>query len=210
MASYVDIETPADLVPPILDMLSASKDSGTLKKGVNETTKSIERKSAKFVVVATDVSPEEIVVHIPMLCKENGIPYAFVPTAKELGGCIGISKGTTSIAVENPGSAGEKLQDILKRMPKPGAAKPAPKAEAPVKEEPKKEKPKEAPKKEAPKEEKKPEPKKEEKPKAEKKPEPKKEEAPKEEKKEEKPAPKEEKKEEPKPKEEVPKEEKKE
>ncbi len=120
MASYVDIETPKELVPQILEMLSVAKDSGKLKKGVNEATKSIERKMAKFVVVAEDISPEEIVVHIPMLCKENGISYAFVPTKKELGNAIGVSVGTTAVAVENPGGAAEKLQDVIKKMPASG------------------------------------------------------------------------------------------
>ena len=75
MPSYVKFETPKELVPNILDMLSVAKDNGKLKKGVNETTKSIERKQAQFVVIAEDVSPEEVVVHLPMLCEENGIPY---------------------------------------------------------------------------------------------------------------------------------------
>jgi large subunit ribosomal protein L7Ae len=128
MASYVDLETPKELVPQILEMLSMAKDSGKIKKGVNETTKSIERKSAKLVVVAEDVTPEEIVIHIPMFCKENGIIYAFVPTKKELGGAVGIIVGTSAVAVENPGGASEKLQDIMKKMPRPTAAK----AEAPA------------------------------------------------------------------------------
>jgi len=137
MVSYVDLETPKELVPQILEMLSMAKDSGKIKKGVNETTKAIERKTAKLVVVAEDVTPEEIVVHIPMLCRENSISYAFVPTKKELGSSVGIAVGTSAVAVENPGGASEKLQDILKKMPKPGAAK--------VEEKPK---PKEVPKKE--------------------------------------------------------------
>ena len=116
---YVDVEVPAELVPQIVEMLSVAKDGGKIKKGVNETTKAIERKTAQFVVVASDVSPEEVVVHIPMLCKEHSIPYAFVPTKKELGSAIGIDVGTSAVAVENAGAAAEKLQDIIKKMPKP-------------------------------------------------------------------------------------------
>jgi ribosomal protein L7Ae-like RNA K-turn-binding protein len=217
MTNLVEVETPADLVPQILEMLSVAKDSGKVKKGVNETTKSVERKSAKFVVVATDVSPAEIIVHIPMLCKENGIPCASVPSMKELGVAIGITKGTTSVSVENAGASNEKLADLLKRLPKAGAKAEEKKVEKP-KEAPKKEEPKKEPKKEAPKKEEKPKeepkkeaPKKEEKPKEE----PKKEEKPKEEKPTEKPKeePKKEEKKEEKPKEEkkeAPKEEKKE
>ncbi len=116
---YVDLQIPAELIPQIVEMLSVAKDGGKVKKGVNETTKSIERKSAQFVVVASDVTPEEVVMHIPMLCKENGVPYAFVPTKKELGSAIGIEVGTSAVSVENAGGASEKLQDIIKKLPKP-------------------------------------------------------------------------------------------
>jgi len=115
---YVDFEVPSELVPQIMEMLSVAKDGGKIKKGINETTKSIERKTAQFVIVAGDVTPEEIVVHIPMLCKENGIPYAFLPTKKDLGTSVGVDVGTSAVAVENAGGATEKLQDILKKLPK--------------------------------------------------------------------------------------------
>lgn len=116
--SYVDVETPKDLVPKILEALSAAKDNGKVKKGVNEATKAIERKTAQLVVVAEDVTPAEIVVHIPMLCKEKGIAYAFVPTKKELGAAVGIPVGTSAVAVESSGGASEAIQDIVKKLPK--------------------------------------------------------------------------------------------
>ncbi|MBI5227049.1 50S ribosomal protein L7ae [Candidatus Micrarchaeota archaeon] len=115
---YVDYEVPKELVPQIIEMLSVAKDGGKIKKGVNEATKSIERKSAQLVVVAADVTPEEVVVHLPMLCKEHNIPYTFVPTKKELGVSVGLEVGTSAIAVENAGPAAEKLQDIIKKLPK--------------------------------------------------------------------------------------------
>ncbi|NYZ77759.1 50S ribosomal protein L7ae [Candidatus Micrarchaeota archaeon] len=121
--AYIDVQTPKELVPQILEMLSVAKESGKVKKGINEATKAIERKTAQFVVVAEDVTPEEIVIHIPMLCKEKGVPYAFLPTKKELGQAVGIPVGTSAVAVENAGGATEKLQDILKRLPKKVVAK---------------------------------------------------------------------------------------
>ena len=204
MASYVKYETPDEVVTNILEALSVAKDTGKLRKGINESTKSVERRAAKLVVLAEDVQPEEIMIHMPALCEEKGIPYAYVRTKKDLGEAVGIGVGTSSIAIEDAGGAAELLQGILKRLPKP--TKEAPKEEK--KEKPKEEKPKEAPKKEEKPKEEKPK----EEPKEEKKEVPK-EEAPKEEKKEEKPKeekPKEEPKEEKKeaPKEELPKEEK--
>lgn len=141
MSSYVKFETPKDLVPQILEMLSVAKDNGKLKKGVNETTKAIERKTAQFVILAEDVQPEEIVVHIPMLCEEKGIPFAYVPTRIDLGKAVGILVGASSIAVENAGGASETLQDIMKKLPKHSAAAPTEKAHH---EKPHAEKPAEA------------------------------------------------------------------
>lgn len=144
MSSYVKFEMPKELVPPILEMLSVAKDTGKLKKGVNETTKSIERKTAQFVVIAQDVTPEEVVVHLPILCDEKGIPYAFVPTKVELGKAVGIDVGTSSIAVESAGGANEKLQDVIKRLPKQAKEKMPVQAAAPKPPEMhKQEKPKE-------------------------------------------------------------------
>jgi large subunit ribosomal protein L7Ae len=192
MASYVKYETPDEVVTNILEALSVAKDTGKLRKGINEATKSVERRAAKLIVMAEDVQPEEILIHMPSLCEEKGIPYAYVKTKKDLGDAVGIGVGTSTIAIEDAGGAAELLQGILKRLPKASA----PVAEAPKeekKEKPKKEeKPKEEKKEEAPKEEKKE--KKEEAPKEEKKEEPKAEE-----KKEEKKEKPEEKKEEPKP-----------
>lgn len=115
---YVDYEVPEEIVPEVLKLLSAVKDSGKVRKGVNETTKSVERKNAKLVVIAKDIDPEEIVVHLPALCKEMGIPYVYVSTKKELGGAIGLPVSASAVAVESAGNATEMLQDIIKKLPK--------------------------------------------------------------------------------------------
>jgi len=164
MPSYVKFETPKEVVDGVIEALSVAKDSGRIRKGINETTKSIERKAAKLVVIASDVEPEEIVIHIPMLCEEKGIPYVYVPTKVELGKAVGIPVPTSSVAVEDAGGANEILNNVLKRLPKheahvekkhehkPAEAKPAEAAPAPEGEKPRKEK---KPKKPKPVEEKK-------------------------------------------------------
>jgi len=186
MASYVKYETPDEVVSNILEALSVAKDTGRLRKGINETTKSIEKRNAKLVVLAEDVQPEEIMIHVPGLCEEKGVPYAYVRTKKDLGAAVGIGVGTSSIAIEDAGSATELLSGILKRLPKPTAEAPKEEKKEEKKEKPKKEeKPKEEKKEEKPKEEPKKEEKKEEAPKeAEKPKEEAKEESPKVEKKE--------------------------
>ncbi len=118
MASYVKNPTPDEVKGKIVEALSAAKDTGKLRKGVNEVTKAIEKKSAQLVVIAEDVQPEEVVMHIPILCEEKGIPYAFLTTKKDLGTAAGLIVPTSSIAIENAGSAKELVADIIKRLPK--------------------------------------------------------------------------------------------
>jgi len=68
---YVKYETPRDLVNAIYEAVRLAKQSGTVRKGTNETTKAIERGISKLVVIAEDVEPPEVVAHLPILCDER-------------------------------------------------------------------------------------------------------------------------------------------
>jgi len=46
--------------------------------GVNTVTTLVEKKKAQLVVIAADVDPIEIVLHLPSLCRKMGIPYCVV------------------------------------------------------------------------------------------------------------------------------------
>jgi large subunit ribosomal protein L7Ae len=56
-----------------------------IKFGFNHITTLIENGTAKLVVIAHDVDPIELVLHIPTLCRKKGIPYAFVKGKARLG-----------------------------------------------------------------------------------------------------------------------------
>jgi len=144
-------EVPKGLVDAVFQVLEEAKRSGKIRKGTNETTKSVERAEAKLVVIAEDVSPPEIIMHIPMLCEEKEIPFVFVPKKSELGAAAGLPVGSSAIAVVNAGEAVRQLKDVVKQIETLSGkkAKPAEKPAEKPKEAPKKaEKPKEAPKKE--------------------------------------------------------------
>lgn len=84
---------------------------------MNEVTKSIERVQAKFVVMAEDVSPPEILFHIPLLCEEKGIPYSYISTKKELGNVVRINVSSSAIAIENNGTGNDNiLDDVIKNL----------------------------------------------------------------------------------------------
>ena len=117
--SYIKFKVPDALKNGIKDALSTI--SGTrdakIRKGMNEVTKSIERSLAKLVIMAEDVSPPEILFHVPLLCEEKSIPYGYVSTKKELGNAARINIASSAISIENVGTGNDKaLEDIIKKL----------------------------------------------------------------------------------------------
>jgi large subunit ribosomal protein L7Ae len=136
--SYVKFEVSNEVVAKTYEALQLAKQSGTVRKGANEVTKSVERGLASFVVIAADVEPEEVVVHIPSLCEQKKIAYTYVPSKAELGKSIGMNVPCTAIAVEKEGTGSAAIKDIIAKttgsMPKHDAEKAqAPKTEKPAK-----------------------------------------------------------------------------
>ncbi len=104
-ASYVKFETPADVQKKALEVIEASRAGGNIRKGTNECTKAIERGEAQLVVIAEDVDPAEIVMHLPELCAEKRVPYVFVSEKVNLGKAAGLNVGSAAIAVAKTGSS---------------------------------------------------------------------------------------------------------
>ncbi len=93
------------------DIVEMARKSGKIKKGTNEATKLLERGTAKAVIYASDVNPKEIVMHIPLLAKEKGIPCFEVPSKEELGAAAGLTKGTAAVAILDAGDAKAMLKE---------------------------------------------------------------------------------------------------
>mgnify|MGYP006309992951 CR=1 FL=1 len=116
MPVYVNKEVPADLQDDALEALEVARDTGSVKKGTNETTKAVERGNAKIVYVAEDVQPEEIVMHLPELADEKGIPVVFVETQDDVGHAAGLEVGSAAAAVVDAGDASDQVDDIASKL----------------------------------------------------------------------------------------------
>ncbi len=114
--SYIKFEVPKEVADSAYQIVEAARDNGKIRKGTNETTKSIERAEAKFVVIATDVEPEEVVMHLPILCDEKEIPFIYVPSKTELGVAAGMGVPSASIAVVAEGGSPELLKGLVKKI----------------------------------------------------------------------------------------------
>ena len=114
MSLNVKFEITKDLQEKALDAVEKARASGKIKKGSNEATKAIERGVAKAVFYAADVSPKEIIEHIPVIAKEKKIPWFEVDSKQKLGVAVGIPVSTSAVAIIDAGQADKEI-DALKK-----------------------------------------------------------------------------------------------
>jgi len=113
---YVKIETPKEVADAAYEALQIATQTGSVRKGTNETTKAVERGQAKLVVIAEDVDPPEVVAHLPLLCEERKIPYVFVPNKGKLGTSAGIDVPAASACITDVGDAVALIKEISSRI----------------------------------------------------------------------------------------------
>jgi large subunit ribosomal protein L7Ae len=97
----------------VFEIIEIARKTGQIRKGCNEVTKLLEKGEVKFLAVAKDVTPKEIVMHLPLLAKEKGVKYAEVDKKEELGAAAGLPVGTAAVAVITEGDA----KDLIKNFP---------------------------------------------------------------------------------------------
>ena len=110
------IEVSKEVSDKVLRLVEMAKNTGKVRRGTNETTKAIERGIAKLVVIAADVEPKEIVMHLPPLCEEKKIPYVHVPSKMELGRATGIDVPSAAIGIVELGEGKDIFKEILAKI----------------------------------------------------------------------------------------------
>ncbi|XP_038045691.1 H/ACA ribonucleoprotein complex subunit 2-like protein [Patiria miniata] len=94
----------------------------TLRRGVKEVQKFIRKGETGFVVFAGDVTPIEVMCHLPAVCEDRNIPYAYVPAKKDLGAAMGAKRATCCILVKTHEDFSDLFDDclqLIKQLPPP-------------------------------------------------------------------------------------------
>ncbi|KAE8684031.1 H/ACA ribonucleoprotein complex subunit 2-like protein [Hibiscus syriacus] len=78
-----------------------------LKRGVKEVVKSIRRGHKGLCVIAGNISPIDVITHVPILCEEADIPYIYVPSKEELATAGATKRPTCCVLVLTKPSKGE-------------------------------------------------------------------------------------------------------
>ena len=77
-------------------------------RGVKETVKAVRKGAKGVVVIAADISPIDVLSHLPILCEEKEIPYIYVKSRAELGQACKTKRPTSCVLVTAPGKDDKK------------------------------------------------------------------------------------------------------
>ena len=113
---YVKFKVPKEVAEASYEALKVALETGKIRKGTNEATKSIERGRAVLVIVAENVEPPEIVAHLPLLCEERNTPYVYVPDKQKIGESSGLFVSSAAAVIEDPGEGSELVNEIISKL----------------------------------------------------------------------------------------------
>ncbi|KDQ64521.1 hypothetical protein JAAARDRAFT_118957, partial [Jaapia argillacea MUCL 33604] len=70
-----------------------------VKRGVKEVVKGIRKGEKGLLILAADITPIDIISHLPVMGEEAQIPYIFVPSKEELGQASSTKRPTSCVMV---------------------------------------------------------------------------------------------------------------
>ena len=82
--------------------------NNTLKRGVKEVVKTLRKSAAAapgntsfpgIVIIAGDISPQDVISHLPVLCEDHNVPFIFVTSRAELGAAAKTKRPTSVVMI---------------------------------------------------------------------------------------------------------------
>ncbi|CAG8520034.1 15056_t:CDS:2 [Cetraspora pellucida] len=69
------------------------------RRGVKEVVKALKKGHKGLVVIAGDISPIDIITHIPILCEDFNVPYIYIPSRADLGFACATKRPTSVVMI---------------------------------------------------------------------------------------------------------------
>ena len=69
----------------------------------------------RLVVIAADISPIDVLSHLPILCEDKNVPYIYVKSRAEVGEACKTKRPTSCVLIQAPGKDSKKVKDSFDR-----------------------------------------------------------------------------------------------
>jgi H/ACA ribonucleoprotein complex subunit 2 len=95
----------------------------TLRRGVKEVIKALRKSPSSappssdisnppaIVIIAADISPIDVISHLPVMCEDNNIPYIFVTSRALLGEASATKRPTSVVMINKERNAKANVKD---------------------------------------------------------------------------------------------------
>jgi len=93
-----------------------------LHKGVREVQKVVRKGGQGVLIFAGDVSPLEVICHMPAVCEAKDLAYCYTPSKDDLGAACGSKRPTCMVMVKKHTEYQELYDDLqteVKSLPMP-------------------------------------------------------------------------------------------
>lgn len=95
----------------VLKTVKKASKAKHVKRGVKEVVKALRKDEKGLVVIAGDISPPDVISHIPVLCEDNGVPFVFIPSKEDLGSAGATKRPTSCVFIVPGGGKAKKNAD---------------------------------------------------------------------------------------------------
>ena len=70
-----------------------------VRRGVKEVVKALRKGEKGFCIIAGDISPIDVISHLPIMCEDRNIPYIYVPSKHDLGTAASTKRPTSCVLI---------------------------------------------------------------------------------------------------------------
>eukprot|EP01061_Rhynchopus_euleeides_P041067 TRINITY_DN710_c1_g1_i1.p2 TRINITY_DN710_c1_g1~~TRINITY_DN710_c1_g1_i1.p2 ORF type:complete len:178 (+),score=84.23 TRINITY_DN710_c1_g1_i1:26-535(+) len=111
-----------NLTKKVLAIVKYATKNSTMVRGIKEVTKLVRKKKAgsgSLVVLAADISPLDVISHMPLLLEEHQVRYIWVPSRGDLGAAALSKRPTSAVLIKGvPSDNAESFQKVMKVVAK--------------------------------------------------------------------------------------------
>ncbi|XP_076892130.1 H/ACA ribonucleoprotein complex subunit 2-like protein [Bidens hawaiensis] len=99
-----------------LKLVRKAAEHKCLKRGVKEVVKSIRRGNKGVCVIAGNITPFDVITHVPILCEEADIPYVYVTSKEDLANAGATKRPTCCVMVLPKPTKGELAEEEQEKL----------------------------------------------------------------------------------------------
>uniref|UniRef100_A0A1B6KAF1 Ribosomal protein eL8/eL30/eS12/Gadd45 domain-containing protein n=1 Tax=Graphocephala atropunctata TaxID=36148 RepID=A0A1B6KAF1_9HEMI len=109
------------LTKKLLKLIKTAKEQKTyVRFGLKDVQSRTRKGETGLMVFAGDVTPIDVMCHMPAVCEEKGIPYCYVPSKHDLAIAVGFTNSCLMALVKTHPNYEELYEECLQEVKKLG------------------------------------------------------------------------------------------